>query len=165
MTTNRRRSAWLVFLGAMLALAGCEQPLPQSTAPPQSGAEAAMLQGGPPPDFPVMIATDASSYAAGAQVTMRLHNQTGRSVSYDLCGSRLDRDDEGSWRLVQDGLEGACIPERRILAPGQAALYSFRAEPRTRRGLYRLRTTLQSPDGRANYTVVSNKFVITREND
>jgi hypothetical protein len=52
----------------------------------------------------------------------------------------------------------------RVLGPGQAAFYTFRAEPRTRRGQYRIRTTLQDLDRRTtNYVVVSNTFAVTRE--
>ena len=146
---------WICF-AALVAVAGCEQPLPgavQPGVPVGGGAE-----------FPVMIATDAPSYRAGDRVSIRLVNHVGRPVGYNLCGSVLEHDQEGTWRVVHATLVETCTTELRLLGPGQSAFYSFRAEPRTRRGQYRIRTTLQDADRRtANYVVVSNTFAITRE--
>jgi hypothetical protein len=156
MTTNRKTTRFLMCLSGLLVIGGCEQPLPggvQPGVPVGGGAE-----------FPVMIATDAPSYRAGDRVSIRVVNHVGRAVGYNLCGSALEHDQEGSWRVVQATLVETCTTELRVLAPGQAALYTFRAEPRTRRGQYRIRTTLQDLDRRTtNYVVVSNTFAITRE--
>ena len=155
MTTNRTTVLCVIWLGAVLALSACEQPLPgavQPGVPVGGGAE-----------FPVMIATDAPSYRTGDRISMRLVNRIGRPVGSNLCDSVLERDDEGTWRLVQATLVDTCTTELRVLGPGQTAFYTFRPE-RAGRGQYRIRATLQDLDKRTtNYVVVSNTFAMTRE--
>ena len=150
MTTNRWTICCLLSVGAILALWGCEQPVPQ-------------YQGGAPTDFPVMISTDAPSYQAGDTISIRVVNQIGRPVTYHPCRWVLERDSDGAWQPVRDERLDTCKAEPRMVGPGQVLTYTFRSDPRSRRGQYRFRTTLQDLDGRTGQMVISNSFAITRE--
>jgi len=144
----------LVSVAALLAATACEHTGSQGDYQAQST------------DFPVMMQTDAASYEGSAPVTVRLTNRTGRRVGYNLCRSRLERlNDEGDWRETHSTLAEVCTAELRGLAPGQSATYSFRTDPRSRRGQYRIRTALDDPQQRGRLDVVSNPFTVTRNSD
>ena len=147
----------LICVTACLTIAGCEQPMPQGPTIDASQASAS--------DLPIMIATEAASYAAGATVAIFLTNRTGRPVGYNLCrASTLEvLSGDGDWRRVNYEFEQVCTAELRVLAPGQTAPFRFKTEQRLRAGKYRVRTTLQDPNGPARLDVVSNIFALTRE--
>lgn len=149
----------LVSAAALLAAAACEQ----------TGSLGDHGRGGYPQaqstDAPIMMHTNAASYDAGAPVITRLTNRTGRRVGYNLCRSRIERqNDEGDWRPVQAETE-VCTAELRSLSPGQSATYTFRIPPHSRRGAHRIRTTLEDLQGGSGLDVVSNAFTITRDSD
>jgi hypothetical protein len=144
-----------VSIAALLAATACEHTGSQGDYPQ-----------GQSTDFPVMMQTDAASYEGNASVTVRLTNRIGRRVGYNLCRSRLERlNDEGDWRETHSTLAEVCTAELRGLAPGQSATYSFRTDPRSRRGQYRIRTALDDPQQRGRLDVVSNPFTVTRNSD
>ena len=115
-------------------------------------------------DLPVMIDTDAPSYAMGARVAFRLVNRTGRTVRYNLCRSSLERlNTEGDWRQARETLADTCTADLRTLAPGQIAEFAFNADTRRQPGEYRVRTTLEGIGDGARLDVVSNRFMLTRD--
>ncbi len=104
-----------------------------------------------------LIVTDATEYQSGATVRMRLTNKTGRRVTYNLCRSRLERGSDDNWHPVQSSLREACTAELRTLSPGQSVTYAF-TPPALRRGVYRIATDLDDPQGRARIVATSNAF-------
>ena len=148
----------LTAIALVLSLAGCQQSGPSAGYP---GYDAAQVS-----DLPRMIDTDQPSYPMGSRVSIRLVNRTGRAVSYNLCGSSLERlHSEGDWRPARETLADTCTAELRTLAPGQAAAFTFDAQTRSPPGQYRVRTVLQGFGDRARLDVVSNSFMLTRDGD
>lgn len=140
---------------ALLAVAACEQTGPRDGYPQAQSTEP-----------PVMMQTDAASYAAGTRMSVRLTNRTGGPVGYNLCRSRLERrNDEGDWRQAQPALAEVCTAELRTLSPGQSASFAFSPSSQSRRGSYRVVTPLDGMYGRPRVDVVSNTFMLTRDSD
>ena len=113
------------------------------------------MRGPMPGDAAAALTTDATSYAAGAPVTVRMVNRARVPIQYNLCSASLDRNIDEDWRPVRQ-LGEVCTAELRTLRPGQSVSYSFRLGRELRRGEYRIRLN----DGSAGRTqlAVSNSF-------
>lgn len=113
-----------------------------------------------------LMTTDAPEYASGGVVTVRLANRFGRLLGYNLCRARLERlDGDGEWRPARTTLAEVCTAEIRTLRPGQSVTYSFKAEPRSRPGEYRISAELEDLQARTRFTAVSSTFRLSRDGD
>ena len=148
----------VLLLVMVAAAAGCEG---QGGAPVDSGIS--YDPNSPGGQIVQLLTTDASTYDQGASITVRLANRTGRSLGYNLCRSRLEREnDDGAWQLMMDGLADACTAELRTLRPGQSFAYTFRSAPSARPGQhYRISTDLQDLPARLRFIGVSNTCSLT----
>lgn len=107
-----------------------------------------------------MIATDAAEYNASTLISLRLTNRTGRTVGYNLCRARLERQTGDGWQEIRASLGDACTMELRGLRPGQSATFTFRTATQTPPGMYRVRTELHEQQGGATIEAVSTIFRI-----
>jgi hypothetical protein len=113
-----------------------------------------------------MIQTDAATYPIGARVSIRLVNSTGRTVTCDLCASRLEQlGDDGPWREIRESLQEGCVSRWVTLAPGQATDGAFTAGSHVPAGRFRLRAMLVEPRGSPQHEVISNIFTLTPQDN
>ena len=137
-------------LAILIALGGCQQPGPYDR----------------PAGLPTTsITTNADTYRAGAAVSIRLTNRTGRAVGYNLCGAKLERMHDNDWQEILSSLGEVCTAELRGLRPGQSATFVFTTPPGARGGTYRIRAALHDPQGGAQLEAISNLFTVARDSD
>ena len=153
MKMTRRTTHLLTTILVSASLGGCEQPLPSSG--PAGGAQFGETA------EPVMIDTDAASYALGARVSIRVVNRTGRPVRFNMCTSKLETlGDDNVWRVVRESLGEDCNARVVTLAPGQAVVNTFTAGPVLPAGRYRIRAALTDLDGVPRLDVRSGMFTL-----
>jgi len=156
--TNPAKGAFMrtsATLAVLLALGGCGHPGSYDRSHDRYGGRGA-------PSASEMIWTDADAYEAGSGMALRLTNRTGRTLSYNLCHSQIQRHVDNDWQTAKTDLAEACTMELRGLPPGRSANFSFRMPP-LREGSYRIRTELRDPRGGPPVEAVSNTFVFRHE--
>jgi hypothetical protein len=155
----------LTKLAIVLVLGGCGHPGGYGDQPGYGDATVYDRFGGRhTPTGYEMIWTDADAYDGGTRAAMRLTNRTGRTVTYNLCRSQLQRHVDNEWRAEKPSLAEVCTAELRTLRPGQAVTFQFAMPGGVRNGTYRIRTELHDPRGGPPAEALSNTFtLITRE--
>lgn len=108
----------------------------------------------------VTLTTDASSYAPGGQVNLRLRNAGQRTYLYNLCPSQVQRRDGGSWVPFQAAAE-VCTMELRQLGPAGEATFAFRLRQDAPAGEYRVQAQLEDEAAKQRIVVSSPTFAIT----
>lgn len=96
--------------------------------------------------------------AAGGNVQLTLHNDSGAEVGYNLCSSRLERLEASSARNVP--LDIVCTMELRRLAPQTTAAFTHTLPAGLQPGQYRFVTNIESPLGATQATVASEPFTV-----
>ncbi len=128
----------LLALGALVLLAGCDSSGPSD----------------------VTFRTDASAYRLGDAVTVRLTNESGGDVGYNLCFSTLQRSDGGRWLDVDRNGTGdplACATVQLALEPGASAEERITIPANAEAGEYRVQTSVEVGDDGGG-RVVTNTF-------
>lgn len=76
-------------------------------------------------DFPdgVQLSVDDSEYDRGDPVTLILKNGSDDGIGYNLCTSRLQRRQDGSWTTVHPQADEVCTQQLITLPPGEQATY------------------------------------------
>lgn len=115
------RRAWFVLPLILPALAGCDEVF-----------------------FPdaddVFLRTDRSVYAAGDTAILRLVNESGETVGYNLCVHLVQRDTEDGWVDTLYGHQALCPLPRYELRHDDSDTYPAPLDVETPPGTYRFRT-------------------------
>lgn len=134
-----RRASTIVALIVSASLAGCEYPL-----------------------FPdrddVFLRTDESQYAAGDTATLRLTNDSGETIGYNLCMHLIQRhDDDGRWTDTLYGHDLPCIGIWLELRHGDVDTHPAPLDPGMPPGTYRFRTRVDA-DSEGEFRIYSRPF-------
>ncbi len=105
----------------------------------------------------VFLRIDQTEYAAGDTVELRLVNESGEPIGYDLCLD-IQRDDDGTWTDT-DYYDGELCPARlETLSDGQSAVFERLLPADIAPDSYRFRTTFRFDDD--EHTVASRRFEV-----
>ncbi len=118
------------------------------------------------PDDPARIAsltTGQSAYGPGAEVVLRLENETNRALGYNLCLVELQQRVGGAWlsRPVLEENE-ACPLILGLLQPGETTTYTHRLRAELPEGRYRFRTEVERMGAPTRETIIGNVFNLVR---
>ena len=116
-----------------------------STVPDTSQSDAATVGG-----------VTLTAEETGAEVRLKLTNQSGQPVGYNLCSSRLMRRSGDSWTNVPTGV--MCTMEIRTLATGASDTFTHTMPSAATAGEYRYETRVEMPMGGSGTQVASNSF-------
>ena len=104
----------------------------------------------------VFLRTDRSEYAPGDTVVLRLVNESGEPIGFNLCMHDMQRDDDGTWTDTNYNHGILCPLDLRTLDDGESARYSTLLPTELAPGVYRFRTTFRMDDD--EHTVESRSF-------
>jgi hypothetical protein len=135
-----KRASLVLALIVPAALTGCDSPL-----------------------FPdaddVFLRTDQSQYAAGDTATLRLDNDSGESIGYNLCAHLVQRRVDGGWSDTLYGHDGPCVAIWYRLRHDESDTYPAALDPDMPPGTYRFRTRVDTgSDG--EFSVYSRSFEV-----
>lgn len=111
----------------------------------------------------VKLVTDQPRYLPDDRVTLRLENGTLGRVGYNLCGSTLERHEDGAWRPVPSRDAGACLAilyVARALRTGRP--WVSRLPAHLPAGRYRFTTRVELPFGKRWRSLSSAPFTVTQ---
>ena len=94
----------------------------------------------------VTFRTDATAYRPGDTVTVRLENESGGEVGYNLCFSTLQHSDDGRWLDVDRGGTGDAVFCTSILLglePGDSVESQLTVPAGAEAGEYRVQTSVE----------------------
>ena len=109
----------------------------------------------PVPSGAITLSATPHRAAAGATMTLSLHNGSPSQAGYNLCTSRLE-----TTAGVAVPSDRVCTLELRLLDPGASATYAYELPARLAPGSYRFTTTVERMDSGARGTVQSNSFQV-----
>ncbi len=107
----------------------------------------------------VRFTTDRAAYQPGASVELRLENRSNRTVSYNLCNSRLHQLSDGGWQPAPEP-DRACPAALFPLEPGQRATASLPLLDSLATGTYRFETTLYRSERNTVERAGTNTFSV-----
>lgn len=96
-----------------------------------------------------------SAYVAGQLATLRIENDSGRTIGYNLCFATLERSEGGEWMPVED--DNQCTDETYVLVHGEQATYDYPLDSSMPAGTYRFVYTF-APSGNDELTLATNRF-------
>lgn len=105
----------------------------------------------------VTLTTDKQQYRAGDPVVLTLRNNGNATLSYNLCGSSVEKYVDGVWVRVDTGR--ICTLELRILPPGGVDHFTFHDVTGLGPGTYRFATSVEV-SGAGMTTLYSRSFVV-----
>ena len=106
----------------------------------------------------VFLRIDRSEYEPGDTVRLRLVNESGEPIGYNLCMHDIQRDDGGTWTDTDYSHGPVCPLDLRTLSDGEAALYVTILNPAITPGVYRFQTTFRINDD--EHEVESRSFEV-----
>lgn len=133
-----RRSA--ARAATLLALAACAAPSANggAAAPSDSAVQA-----------PVTVTVDRATYAAGAEVTLRIENRSDERFGYNACTRTVEREAGAGWISIPEP-DRVCTMEIRFLDPRSSVTERTELPRALERGRYRLLLSLlRNPDAPA----------------
>ena len=93
----------------------------------------------------VLLETGADAYVAGEPIELILRNYGAVGTSYNLCWSRLERQEGASFQSVEVmASNAACTADLKGLWPGQAAVFQFTETTELVAGQYRFSTRIEA---------------------
>lgn len=108
----------------------------------------------------IFLRTDRSEYAAGDTAVLRLVNESGAPVGYNLCAHLVQRQTaEGGWVDTLYGHESLCPLPRYELRHGDSDTYPAPLDEETPAGTYRFRTRVDTRS-EGEFSVHSRSFVV-----
>ncbi len=107
----------------------------------------------------VVLETDQERYAPGAELKLRLQNESFVALGYNLCFSTLQRQEEGSWMAVPRPANEFCVAYQARLGPGGSTESTYPLSETLPEGLYRYVTSVEWSGEREEVT--SNTFSVT----
>ena len=123
----------------------------------------ALLAGCDHPLFPdaddIDLRTDESHYAAGDTATLRIHNDSGETIGYNLCSHLIQRHDDDGWSDTLYGHDLPCIAMWLELRHGRSDTYPATLAPEMPAGTYRFRTRVDT-DYDGEFSIYSNTFEV-----
>ena len=147
----------LTFIVALAVLSGCNEPGAREYGYGASPTTAVT---------DTLLSSDAPDYKVGKLITVRLTNRLARPLGYNLCRSRLERQDgEDQWVTIMQSLAQQCTAEIRTLRPREGVTFTFGPEGRIKPGQYRVVTDIEDFPARTRFAAVSNTFRISRDGD
>ena len=140
--------AWrsgMIWVLPILGAAGCEVTGPDERAGPEG----------------ITLDVPGTTWERGDTIPLRLRNDAGQDLGYNLCFRVLERRVVGSWVAVQSTPEPpVCTAELRRLQPGEEAVAAQVVHPFVSDGTYRFRTSIEWPVGDGSVPVTSDPFLI-----
>lgn len=107
----------------------------------------------------ITLRTDESLYAAGDTATLRIRNESGEPLGYNLCLHLVQRRIDGHWTDTLYGHEQPCPAIWYELEHGDSDTYPAALDVGTPPGTYRFRTRIDTnPDG--EYSLYSAPFTV-----
>ena len=103
---------------------------------------------------------DPDDVAPGDSITLELENETGATVSYNLCASMLEMESDGVWNRVPE--DRACTRELRILPADEEAHFRLQLPQTLEEGRYRYTTAVQLEESGRGEQVPSEVFEVRR---
>ena len=103
---------------------------------------------------------DRASYGRDEAVSTVMVNHTGEVAGYNLCIATLERRVGGGFRRVERTPEHPCAMVMFSLQPGETATFTEPASAYPGPGVYRLRTTVESPVSRRRFSGVTDAFEV-----
>jgi len=91
----------------------------------------------PSPSPLLDIIPDRARYAAGAVVTVTIHNLSAERIPYNLCAEVLERHSGGGWKKLDTGPAVTCDAALAYLDPGASLEVPYRL-PGVVAGTYRI---------------------------
>lgn len=122
------------------------------TSPPQTVERVELDRNG------VSLKTDRSAYAAGESITLRLINDGGLVVGYNLCSAQLQVQGERGWEPAPDSGR-FCTMELRMLQSGESAEFAFSDLGSLEPGSYRFAVRVEM-GGQSMETLTTEPFRI-----
>jgi hypothetical protein len=106
-----------------------------------------------------ILKTDQETYAPGAELTLRIQNESFlQPLGYNLCMSRLERQEEGAWTAVPPPGRVFCQAIEYNLGPGGSGESRRSLDETLAEGTYRYVTNVYW--GEERQEVVSNTFSV-----
>ena len=106
----------------------------------------------------VFLRIDRSEYEPGDTVRLRLVNESGEPIGFNLCMHDIQRDDDGTWTDTDYSHGPVCPSVLRTLDDGESATYVTTLNPAITPGVYRFRTTFRMDDD--EHAVESRSFEV-----
>jgi hypothetical protein len=134
------RSRWNVLLvGVVLGLVACSGPRPGE----------------------VVLETEHVSYAPGAELSLRLENESSQTLNYNLCMAVLQRHEGESWTVVPPPTGEVCPAVLYPLSPRESASIQRALAETLPEGEYRYRLEVEWDDGERQ-ELVSPTFLVVK---
>ena len=105
----------------------------------------------------VRLDTDRSLYAPGDTAIMRIENESGEWIGYNLCAHLVQRWDGERWRDTLYGDDGPCFAMWFELEHGDRDTYPAALDPAIPVGTYRFRTRIDTPS-EGEFSIHSETF-------
>jgi hypothetical protein len=112
-------------------------------------------------DTKLLYDADRESYDQRDTVYTSLVNASGQQAGYNLCVAELEKRTDSGFRRVERTPEHACALILFTLQPGETATFREPASAYPGPGIYRLRTTVETPVSGRRVEVVTEAFVVT----
>ena len=106
----------------------------------------------------VLLRTDREQYAAGDTATLRLINDSGETIGYNLCAHLVQRREADRWTDTLYGHDGPCVAIWYRLRHDDYDTYPAALDADIPPGEYRFRTRVEMTDG--EYRVYSRGFIV-----
>jgi hypothetical protein len=112
-----------------------------------------------------VLETDRETYAPGAELSLRLGNESLQALGYNLCFSTLQRHEGADWTAVpRPDTREFCQASQAGLEPGESTSYLRTLDASLPEGEYRYLTSVEWRWNGERMDVVSNTFrVVARE--
>lgn len=107
----------------------------------------------------ISLTVGAPGYLAGEEAILTIRNQSGRTITYNLCFAELERQDGGVWMRIDRSR--TCPSPQNVLVHGEQATHAYRLDSTLEAGTYRFVYTF-TPAGADELTLISNRFDVDR---
>ena len=100
-----------------------------------------------PDEDDVTLRTDQDQYAPGDTATLRIENDSGETIGYNLCSHLVQRLGDDGWEDTLYGHDGPCLAIWLELRHNDFDTHPAPLDANTPPGTYRFRTRIDMSDG------------------